>query len=264
MHFFRILKALLFLISLILFALGFRFFYSLFSNSGFGFFYQGLIGLGIFFVLGSVFYYGRIFAGGDAKLMIALGTILPFFDNFFDNLKIFILFFILFLFIGAVYGLVISTVLLVKKYRKFKKKFPQQIRKYKNLIFLIDFIALFLMILEFNNKFLFVSSVLIFIFPYFYVYSKTLDEYCMIRKVKTKNLIEGDWLVKDLKIGKKLIKANWEGLSEKDIKFIQKHKKSVEIKQGIAFAPVFFISFLILVLLYFMGYLNFLSFFFGF
>ena len=37
--------------SLIVFALGFRFFYSLFSDVGFNFFYQGLIGLGIFFVL---------------------------------------------------------------------------------------------------------------------------------------------------------------------------------------------------------------------
>jgi len=31
--------------SLIIFALGFRFFYSLFSSGGFGFFYQGLLGL---------------------------------------------------------------------------------------------------------------------------------------------------------------------------------------------------------------------------
>ena len=64
--------------SLIIFALGFRFFWSLFSESGFGFFYQGLIGFGIFFILGNLFYYGRIFAGGDAKLMIAMGAILPF------------------------------------------------------------------------------------------------------------------------------------------------------------------------------------------
>jgi len=50
----------------------------LFSEAGFGFFYQGLIGLGIFFVLGNALYYGRMFAGGDAKLMIALGAVLPF------------------------------------------------------------------------------------------------------------------------------------------------------------------------------------------
>ena len=46
-------------------------------TDSFNFFYQGLIGLGIFFVLGNAFYYGRFFAGGDAKLMISLGAILP-------------------------------------------------------------------------------------------------------------------------------------------------------------------------------------------
>ena len=71
--------------SLIIFVLGFRFFYSLF-NENFAFFYQGLIGLGIFFVLGNLLYYGKMFAGGDAKLMIALGAVLPFSENFFKNL----------------------------------------------------------------------------------------------------------------------------------------------------------------------------------
>src|SRR3989338_8270060 len=75
--------------SLIVFALGFRFFYSLFSTEDFRFFYQGLLGFGIFFLLGNLFYYGKAFAGGDAKLMIALGTILPFSESFFVNLEFF-------------------------------------------------------------------------------------------------------------------------------------------------------------------------------
>ena len=37
--------------SLIIFALGFRFFYGLFESNNFEFFYQGLIGLGIFFTM---------------------------------------------------------------------------------------------------------------------------------------------------------------------------------------------------------------------
>ena len=36
--------------SLIIFALGFRFFYSLFEMNDFGFFYQGLIGFGMAFI----------------------------------------------------------------------------------------------------------------------------------------------------------------------------------------------------------------------
>src|SRR3990167_9433132 len=90
--------------SLIIFALGARFFYSLFSGD-FNFFYQGLMGLGIFFVIGNALYYGRMFSGGDAKLMIALGTILPMSESFFINIGNFAMFFILFLFTGAAYGM---------------------------------------------------------------------------------------------------------------------------------------------------------------
>ena len=90
--------------SLIIFALGFRFFYSLFALDSFVFFYQGLIGLLIFFFIGNMLYYGRMFAGGDAKLMIALGAILPFSGNFLDNLKLFTLFLLIFLFIAAFYS----------------------------------------------------------------------------------------------------------------------------------------------------------------
>src|SRR6056297_2108238 len=63
--------------SLIIFALGFRFFYSLFELQDMSFFYQGGIGFGTFLVLGNLFYYSRMFAGGDAKLFMALGAVLP-------------------------------------------------------------------------------------------------------------------------------------------------------------------------------------------
>jgi len=79
--------------SLIIFAIVFRFFFSLFSEEGFGFFYQGLIGFAIFFVIGNMLYYGRVFAGGDAKLMIALGAIIPLSNNFPENLNIMLKYF---------------------------------------------------------------------------------------------------------------------------------------------------------------------------
>ena len=105
--------------SLIIFALGFRFFYSLFNES-FLFFYQGLIGLGIFFVIGNALYYARMFAGGDAKLMIALGPVLGFSESFFRNIELFLLFVILFLFIGGFYGLIWSVYLTFHNYGVFK------------------------------------------------------------------------------------------------------------------------------------------------
>lgn len=240
--------------SLIIFALGFRFFYCLFSQTqGFSFFYQGLIGLGIFFVLGNLLYYGRMFAGGDAKLIIALGVILPFSESFLVNLKIFVLFFFIFLFVGAFYGLLLGIILVSRNFKQFKKEFYKKLKKNKRIIYFTMFLGLVLMAFVFIEILLFFLGILIFILPYFYLYAKAIDEACMVKKIKINQLKEGDWLYKNLKVGKKLIKTNWDGLTKQEIKEIKKKYKEVKIKQGIPFTPVFLISFLILVCLYFFG-----------
>jgi Flp pilus assembly protein protease CpaA len=239
--------------SLIIFVLGFRFFYSLF-NENFAFFYQGLIGLGIFFVLGNLLYYGRMFAGGDAKLMIALGTILPFSETLLMNIKIFILFFILFLFVGAFYGLAWSIFLSFKNFKVFKKEFSKQLNKNKKIIYSSIFSAIILIILGFYEILFFYFGILAFIFPYLYVYAKAIDDSCLVKKIKTNDLEEGDWLYNNLKIGKKFIKANWYGLNKEQIKKIQKKYKEIKVRQGIPFVPVFLISFLILIYIYFQNF----------
>jgi len=233
--------------SLIIFALGFRFFYSLFSEAGFGFFYQGVIGLGIFLILGNLLYYGHMFAGGDAKLMIALGPILPFSEKFLGNLKLFVLFFVLLLFVGAVYSLTASIFLSIKNFKKFSKEFGKQMKKNKIALSAVMFLGLALMALGFSERFFFSLGILIFCLPYFYVYLKAVDESCMVKHVKVKELSEGDWLYRDLKIGRKLIKAEWGGLSKEEIKLIRKKYKSVIIKQGIPFTPAFLMAFLIFI-----------------
>ncbi len=232
--------------SLIIFALGFRFFYSLFSES-FGFFYQGLIGLGIFFILGNLLYYGKFFAGGDAKLMIALGAILPFSESFSVNLKIFVCFFLIFLFVGAIYGIITSIYFSLRNFKKFRKEFSVQFRKNKKLVYFVLFLGLVLMIFGFLENMFFVLGILIFILPYFYIYAKAVDESCMVRKVKTSQLTEGDWLYKNIKVGKKTIKATWEGLKKGEIKQLRKKYKMILIRYGIPFSSVFLISFLILI-----------------
>jgi len=242
--------------SLIIFALGFRFFCSLFGRTSFDFFYQGLIGLGIFFILGDLFYYGRLFAGGDAKLMIALGTILPFSENFVINAQIFILFFLIFLFAGAIYSLVWSVALSIRNFKSLKKEFSKRFRKSKKISFFVMILGLILMSFGFFVNVLFIFGISVFILPYFYLFMKSVDESCMIKKIKVNDLVEGDWLYKDLKVGKKLIKANWEGLERQDINLIKKNYKTIAIRQGIPFVPVFLISFLVLIYLWEIGLWN--------
>jgi len=231
--------------SLIIFALGFRLFYSLFQSDNFSFFYQGLIGLAIFFVLGNLMYYGKVFAGGDAKLMIAMGAVLPYFPDFFSNLKIFFDFLLIFLFVGFAYTIATSVVLCIKNFKSFRKEFSKQLRKNKKLFLIAIFFSIFLLIMGFVMNVLFLFGILIFFTSWLYVYSKAIDEVCMVKKIKVKELREGDWLYSDLKIGNKKLKAKWEGVSKQDIKKIARKYKEVKIRQGIPFSPVFLISFII-------------------
>jgi len=231
--------------SLIIFALGFRFFYSLFSGE-WNFVLQGIIGFGIFFVLGNALYYSHVFAGGDAKLMIALGAILPFSNNLFANLKIFILFFFLFLIVGAIYGLIMTVIFSFRKWRDFRKEFFKRFRKGIWLICGGLVFSIGVLCLSFMDAIFIWLGLILFVLPYLYFYSKAVDEVCMVREVSVLQLTEGDWLYEDVKVKGKVIKANWDGLDIKDIELLKKEKKKVLVRYGIQFAPVFLISFLIL------------------
>lgn len=231
--------------SLIIFALGFRFFYSLFELGSFQFFYQGLIGLGIFFVLSNLFYYGKMFAGGDSKLMMALGAILPLSTSFLFNVKVFVLFLFLFLIVGAIYGLCISFSLGIIHFSNLKKEFGIQLKKNKEIFYFLLSLSIVALIVGFFTKVSFYFGLILFFIAYLYIYIKSVDESCMVRKMKTSKLTVGDWLYKNERVGNKIIKATWDGLEEKDIKLLQK-KKFVVVRFGIQFAPVFLISFILL------------------
>ena len=52
-----------------------------------------------------------------------------------------------------------------------------------------------------------------------------------------------------VKIGRKVIKPYWEGLSEEEVKMIKKARKNIKVKYGVPFIPSFLIGFVLLVLL---------------
>jgi Flp pilus assembly protein protease CpaA len=231
--------------SLIIFALGFRFFYSFFSGDNFSFFYQGLIGFAIFFLVGNLFYYSRLFAGGDAKMMIALGAILPISSRFFSNVQIFINFILIFLISGFAYTIVTSVILCVKNYKKFRKEFGRQLEKNRKLSYFSLIAGIILLLIGFSEILFIFLGLLFFITFYLYIYSKAIDESCMIKTIPTAKLREGDWLYSNVKIGNKMIKAKWDGVAEREIHEIRKKHKQIRIREGIVFSPVFLIAFLL-------------------
>jgi Flp pilus assembly protein protease CpaA len=243
--------------SLAFFAIGFRFFYSLFELNSFDFFYQGVIGLAIFIVIGNLLYYGKMFAGGDAKLMMALGAVLPIYWNTILNFKIFGLFLFLFLLSGAIYGIIVSVVYGFVNFSLLKDELKKQFslnRSKVNLFLTLSGVLVFGSFFIFD--FFYVALFTLFIF-YFYLYVKSIDEACMVKNLNVMKVTEGDWLYADIVVHGKKIKATWDGLSLEELNLIRKFRKNVLIRQGIQFAPVFLISFILMVLVLVFGWFGF-------
>jgi len=240
--------------SLIIFALGFRFFYSFFSGDNFSFFYQGLIGFAIFFLVGNLFYYSRLFAGGDAKMMIALGAILPISSRFFSNVNIFLNFLLIFLLSGFAYTIITSVILCAKNFKKFRKEFARQLDKNRKLSYVFLLAGICFLLIGFWKIIFIFLGLLLFITFYLYIYSKAIDESSMIKTIPTTKIREGDWLYSNVKIGKKMIKAKWDGVTKKEIREIMKKHKEVKIREGIVFSPVFLIAFILWIISTYTGF----------
>ena len=226
--------------SLIGFVLAYRLAVSIFTGN-YWFILNGLIGFAIFFALGNLFYYARLFAGGDAKLMISLGTILPLSYSWIANVKIFGFFILLFLLGGSIYALIYALFLIAQNSNSFKKEFVKQWNNYKKLFLISLVFALIWTLLAFfiSQTALVLIGLIVLLFPVLYVFAKAVEESCMVKEVSWNKVTEGDWLYKDVRIGNNLIKANWEGVSKKELELIKKYKKKIFIKYGIPFTPSF-------------------------
>lgn len=241
---------------LIAIAIGYRLIVSVFNNN-YWFVLNGILGLAIFLFIGNLFYYSRLFAGGDAKLVIALGSVLPLSYNWAINFKISGLFILLFLIFGSLYALVWSFVLMSYNFDEFKKEFIKQSRIYKKLylISVVFAVVLFVVLILFYfslslNKILFSFPILVLLFPVLFVFAKSIEETCLVKKIDKRELTEGDWLYKDIVVNGRKIKANWEGVSAEELRLIrQKYKGKIFVKYGIPFTPSFFFAFIALLFL---------------
>jgi len=237
--------------SLIIFVLAFRAFVSVNSESAWPFLW-GLIGLFFGFIIANLLYYARMFASGDAKLMLAVLTILPLSLNWMINLKILFLFLVLFILAGGVYGIIYSIVLTIIHFKLFKIEFLKQINKNKKICFLATILGIILIVaaIVYATLIWLVLGLVVIIGPGLLIFAKSLENSCMVGFVKVRDLTVGDWTVEKIKAGRKIISPNWEGLNEKELEIIQKKldgNKKIMVKQGIPFTPAFLFGFILLI-----------------
>jgi Flp pilus assembly protein protease CpaA len=233
--------------SLIAIALSYRGFVSIFQGN-YGFILNGLMGLGIFFILGNLFYYSRLFAGGDAKLLFALGAVLPLSYELIVNLKIFGLFIFLFFALGAVYSLIYSFVLVLRNWKEFTQEILIQWIMYKKMFWIGFVFVLIWTVLVFiiSQVGLVLIGLVILLFPLLFIYAKAVEESCFKKSVDPKKITEGEWLYADIKVKGKKIMANWDGISKKNLDLVRKYKKKILIKIGVPFTPSFLLGFITL------------------
>ncbi len=230
--------------SLILFALAFRYFYSVFS--GLDYFLFGFLGFAFFFALAHLFYYGKVFAGGDAKLLMGLGVVLPMFSDYLVNFQMLLYFVLVFMVVGSLYGLVYSFFLVFLHLKRFAAEFREQFRKKISLFYIsLFFVVASLIFTLYAGGISWLLPVVLIFLPFLYVYAKSVEEACMVKALLLKEVTEGDWLYEPLHLGGKILMPRWEGLTRRQVEFIQRYgRRRILIKQGIPFVPAFFFAYL--------------------
>ena len=227
--------------SLIFIGLGARLIFGT-TESDFSLFLNGVMSVLLMAVFAYALYYGRVFAGGDLKLMSGLGALIPG-----ETINVVIVNCVIatigLLLMGAIYSFLASIFVAFRRKEDFKIAFKNQKKLYLYIVPVVIVLWIFLHRVDLTGIFIlaFVSFTILS-----YPYLKAVDK-CMIRLYRPEELTEGDWLVSNVKIGKRTIKSSIHGLSDKDIKLIKKFGKKVKVKEGIPFVPAFLLTFIIMV-----------------
>ena len=198
-------------------------------------------------------YKGGVFAGGDAKLLFAMTPIF-FVGSFRYSMISLGVFLLLLSVVGAFYGLVYVSVLYVLNFNRVNFEMKKYVSKvYFKLGLCLGVVCMFgglfsLLSLLFGAWLILLVSL--------YVFVKGIENVVMVRRIDGKMLMEGDWLAESVEVDGRVI-GTGVGLSGKDVLLLR--GKRVLIKDGIPFAPVFAISFLLFFLLDKIGFAEIVS-----
>ncbi|MEM4263691.1 MAG: A24 family peptidase [Candidatus Woesearchaeota archaeon] len=231
--------------------LGLRLIWSLYSFD-WSYIIEGFVGFGVFLAIAFAMFYLGQWGGGDSKILMALGALL---GLKFDLGHIAVSFLVWAVVVGGAYGLVWSVGLALRHWKDFKKTYLQLRleRKYARAkLFIAGFaivalIASFLISEVYFKLLLVTIAMLVFLMFHMLLFIKSVEQCCMYKLVAPRELTEGDWIAKDIKIkGKRICGPKDLGIEKKQINELIKMKvKKVLIKVGIPFVPSFLIAFIL-------------------
>ena len=238
-------------------ALGIRLIHSI-AYADYSYFIYGIIGFGIMFFLGLILYYGRLWGGGDTKLLMGLGALFgtaPFFVTV--NYPFIAILLINIIIVGSIYSLLFAIKMFIKNYRITIMEIKHQMERMKFARWcylggsLVSLLAFFL----FQDRFLKVISISLAGFSIFYIqlliFIRAVEKVGMFKIIPIAKLTEGDWVAEDIHFKGKLYYSKKSlGIENKQIEYLKKHGvKRILIKEGVPFVPSFLIG-LIITLVY--------------
>lgn len=161
-----------------------------------------------------LFYSGQ-WGGGDTKILIGLSTLfgLPFSLNWFYHMSSIVGFLFFSLIASSLYGILWSIFIAVRYSKKNKGKIQKEYnkimknnKKLRNLVLCFVFIFVIsafidLLINDFcvscSNLFwiLLIFGFLVLVMMFFSVFIKALEKTAMVKEIKVKDLVEGDWVL---------------------------------------------------------------------
>ncbi len=204
-------------------------------------------GAGVFFLFGAALYYTGVWGGGDTKLLIGVGALLPFAPigslvpwPFLATILFNILLF------GTLFGILGGMWLVIKNWNKVKSEIKKTIGTWRygmySLYGLLAVAIAFLFYFE-TNLLLFLWAVATLLF-YLAVLLKSVENKCMFKDINPKKLVEGDWVLDIYHKGKKLYTQQKTGISKSAINrllnlYKQGKIKNVTVKEGLPYVPAF-------------------------
>lgn len=213
----------------------------------------GLFGLIAMFLLALLMFYTGQWGGGDSKMIMGLGTLIGLelsLDTFLVHYLINILIF------GALFGLAFSVYLAIRNRKNFAKEFTIKFsEKNKTKWFVWGGTLALLIASIFVPSFVRLPVVilagLLLLSFYAFIYLKAVEKSSLLVLKKPSELVEGDWVVEEIKVGKKKICGPKDlGLEENQIaelvKLARRGKiKKILVKDGFPFVPGFLIAFVV-------------------
>ena len=224
------------------------------------YFYGGLIGFGLMFILGHLMFYTKQWGGGDAKLMMGVGVVFatqPYFvgNHPFPFLALVLLNIAV---VGALYGIIYGICLAITYRKKFVVSFKRlnkekSVAKFKVAALVFAGMTMIVVMLSNDIRLKTMAStgaLFILIYPYLSIFIKSIEKSCLLKKIPVTSLTPGDWVEQDVVKNKKIVyKRKLLGIEKKDIeKLIKAKANAVLVKEGIPFIPPFFLGALITVI----------------